>query len=73
MPGREVTLSLRTRHFREAEHRAALVGDAFPEAWRLARRAMADGGGTADVGAVLRACLSDALAVDLDLSKSLPG
>jgi integrase len=30
----EVALSLRTRHFREAEHRAALLDAAFPEALR---------------------------------------
>jgi hypothetical protein len=40
--GGEIAISLTTRGFREAEHRAALVNGEFDGAWR---KAMADSGG----------------------------
>lgn len=39
--GREVAISLTTRGYREAEHRAGLVNGAFDGAWR---KAMAESG-----------------------------
>lgn len=56
-------MSLRTRNFREAEWRAALVDDVFPTALMRAREAV--DGGKADLNAVLRGYLREALEDDL--------
>jgi site-specific recombinase XerD len=58
----EVAISLRTRHFREAEHRAGLLDGAFDDALRRARETMSEG---YDVNAILREYLRAALDVDL--------
>nr|WP_052388609.1 site-specific integrase [Belnapia moabensis] len=55
-------LSLRTRRYREAEHRAGLVDEAFGSAWE---RAVAAGMSDADIKRVLRQYLQDALAEDM--------
>jgi hypothetical protein len=60
----EVALSLRTRHFREAEHRAALLDAAFPEALR--RVATMKGCPEGKVRAALREYLREALAADME-------
>ncbi len=60
----EVALSLRTRHFREAEHRASLLDAAFPEALR--RVAAMDRTTEAKVRHVLREYLREALEADLE-------
>lgn len=73
MPGRvrgEVMLSLRTRGYREAEHLAALLDRGFGAAWGRAVEQEAKG---ADLGAVLRGYLRDALAEDLALRQAMPG
>ncbi|WP_431272335.1 DUF6538 domain-containing protein [Dankookia sp. P2] len=47
LPGRicsEVAISLRTRHFREAEHLARALDRAFPDAWSRAVSEAADAG-----------------------------
>jgi integrase len=54
-----VAVSLRTRHFREAEHRAALVDGAFDGASARARAAVS--GGAQDLNAILRGYLREAL------------
>lgn len=59
----EVSLSLRTRRFREAEHRAALMDDAFGAA--LARVSVDGTKLTADLGPILAAELRSALERDL--------
>jgi hypothetical protein len=60
-------VSLRTRHFREAEHRAALVNGVFHEAWgRALSEAEAKG---VDLGPILRRYLRDA--VERDLQKRM--
>jgi integrase len=59
----EVSLSLRTRRFREAEHRAALVDDAFGAA--LARVSVDGNNLTAALGPILAAELRNALERDL--------
>lgn len=68
----EVSLSLRTRRFREAEHRAALVDGAFGAA--LARVSVDGNKLTADLGPILAAELRDALERDLrDRMERPPG
>jgi len=65
LPGRahgEVMLSLRTRRYREAEHRAALLDGAFGSAWRRALSATSD---EAQLKAILRDYLRRALEEDL--------
>lgn len=62
LPRREVAVSLRTRRFREAEHRAVVVGAAFDAAWEKVK-AM-DGQG-AQVAAIVREYLREALARDM--------
>ncbi len=56
-------MSLRTRHFREADHRAALVDRAFDGALARARAAVSTG--APDLNAVLRQYLRDALDDDV--------
>jgi hypothetical protein len=58
----EVCISLRTRQYREAEHRASLLDDAFDDALWRARENMTDPG---DLGPILRAYLQEFLADDL--------
>jgi hypothetical protein len=55
-------LSLGTRSFREAEHRAELLDRAFKGAWE---QAVADEAKGADLGAILKDYLREALARDL--------
>jgi integrase len=57
----DVALSLGTRSFREAEHRAAILDRAFGEAWQRAQGMV-----TEDIGAILRGYLREALEVDLE-------
>lgn len=64
LPRREVAVSLRTRRFREAEHRAVVAGAAFDAAWEKVK-AM-DGQG-AQVATIVREYLREALARDMDL------
>ena len=68
LPGRrrgEVALSLRTRRYREAEHRAALLDGRFNLVWREApARMMEDKDGT-KFAAILRDYLREVLAADL--------
>jgi hypothetical protein len=71
LPGeawREVTISLCTRHFREAEHRAGLVDRAFHDALARARQAVSEAPATEapDLGPILRDYLRKALERDLD-------
>ena len=65
-PGRargEVLLSLATRHYREAEHRAGLVDAAFRSAWE---RAVSEADvNKVDLGPILRGYLREALDRDL--------
>jgi hypothetical protein len=66
LPGeawREVTVSLRTRHFREAEHRAELVDRVFDDA--LARARMAVSEGAVDLNPILRDYLRECLEADM--------
>jgi hypothetical protein len=58
----EVCLSLRTRRFREAEHRAALLDEAFDDALRRARANVTD---TADLNSILRKYLRECLDADV--------
>ena len=60
----EVAFSLRTKSYREAEHRAALLDKAFGDALRRARDAVS--GTQADLNAILRGYFADALEADLD-------
>lgn len=60
-------VSLGTRHFREAEYRAALVDEAFDGA--LARARLAMSAGTADLNAILRDYLREAL--DRDVARRM--
>jgi hypothetical protein len=55
-------VTLRTRSYREAEHRAALLDQVFGDAVRRARAFMTD---TADLNLLLRARLQEILADDL--------
>lgn len=74
LPGRargEVSLSLRTRRYREAGHRAALVDVAFREAWGRAL-SEAEAKGT-DLGPILRDYLREALERDIGASPSPSG
>lgn len=61
--GGEVCVSLRTRQFREAEHRAAILDAAFGNALSRAKLNVTD---HKDLNAVLREYLRDALASDLE-------
>ena len=66
LPGRvrgEVTLSLATRHYREAEHRAALVDEVFRDAWEQALSVA--GAKETDLGPILRGYLREVLKRDL--------
>jgi integrase len=72
LPGRvrgEVMLSLRTRRYREAEHRAALVDEAFGSAWE---RALLVGMSDADIKRVLREYLQEALDKDMQRRLATP-
>ncbi len=60
--GREVTVSLRTRNYREAEHRAELIDGVFHGALARARLAVSQRG--ADLNAVLRVYLREVLTAD---------
>ena len=62
MPSGEVCVSLHTRGFREAEHRAALLDAVFDDALRWAKTNMAD---TADLSAILRDYLRTCLDEDV--------
>ena len=69
LPGRvcgEVAISLRTRHFRVAEHLARALDKAFPDAWNRAVSEAADAGGNADLNAILRQYFNLLIGVDLD-------
>jgi integrase len=61
----EVTISLRTRNHHDAEDSAALLDEAFHEAWTRARMTGGDGSGDAAVQAALRGYLRDLLEQDL--------
>ncbi|MBX6376338.1 MAG: hypothetical protein IRZ13_19195, partial [Acetobacteraceae bacterium] len=63
-------MSLRTRHFREAEHRVALVDAAFDDALARARQAVSEG--AKDLNAILRAYLREALERDLEQRMDRP-
>lgn len=67
LPG-EVAISLRTRHFREAEHRAAILDRAFREALNKAMDQST--GKLADLNAILREYLNEQL--DGDRPGSVP-
>jgi hypothetical protein len=54
-----LVVSLGTRHYREAEHRAAVADRVFDDALARARRAVS--GGAVDLNAVLRDYLREAL------------
>jgi hypothetical protein len=62
-------LSLRTRRYREAEHRAALVDEAFGSAWE---RALLVGMSDADIKRVLREYLQEALDEDMQRRLATP-
>lgn len=62
--GREVVVSLGTRHFREAEHRAALLDREFDAAVARARADMSVATGEADFNAILRNYLREVLEGD---------
>jgi hypothetical protein len=61
--GGELTLSLTTRRYREAEHRAKIVDQAFIEVWGRVGIVTA---GTAEVRRVVREYLKQALETDLE-------
>jgi integrase len=61
-----VAVSLRTRRFREAEHLAGMLDNAFSNAWSLAMREAAAGGDGANINAILRHYLQLLIGVDLD-------
>ena len=65
--GREVVVSLGTPHYREAEHRAALVDRVFDDALARARRAVS--GGAVDLNAVLRNHIRSVL--DRDIARRM--
>jgi hypothetical protein len=62
-------VTLRTRSYREAEHRAALLDQVFGDAVRRARAFMTD---TADLNLLLRARLQEFLADDLQRRMERP-
>lgn len=72
LPGQlgEISISLGTRHFREAEHRATLIDSAFRQSWERAQTAVS---GTESVAGVLKEYLRDALEADLQWRLNRPG
>lgn len=66
-------MSLRTRHFREAEHRAALLDRVFHEALARARAAVSEGAPPPDLNAILRDYLREALERDLEARLNTSG
>jgi integrase len=69
VPGGEVCISLRTRSFREAEHRAALVDEAFDDALRRARDNVTDAAG---LNTILREYLRKLIDADLQRRMERP-
>jgi integrase len=69
MQRREICVSLRTRHYREAEHRAALLDQAFGDALRRAQANVTD---SADLNAILRDYLRAFLERDLNARMERP-
>ena len=69
MAGGEVCLSLRTRRFREAEHSAALLDEAFDDALCRARANVTD---PVDLNSILRDYLRQFLDADLERRMERP-